>query len=130
MTEKNEQEKMAAERQVELLSSALDKAVENGGVWLNSKGKTAPQFYKKSVTISPFNAIVLGLHSDQNGYKTNEYTLFSEAKKRGESVQTKVKMSLAVMTTSNCPKRLRTSTRESEAGRYEPSSTFSRPPYH
>ena len=27
MTEKNEQEKMAAERQVELLSSALDKAV-------------------------------------------------------------------------------------------------------
>ena len=91
MTEKNEQEKMAAERQVELLSSALDKAVENGGVWLNSKGKTAPQFYKKSVTISPFNAIVLGLHSDQNGYKTNEYTLFSEAKKRGESVQTKEK---------------------------------------
>ena len=91
MTEKNEQEKMAAERQVELLSSALDKAVENGGVWLNSKGKTAPQFYKKSVTISPFNAIVLGLHSDQNGYKTNEYTLFSDAKKRGESVQTKEK---------------------------------------
>ena len=91
MTEKNEQEKMAAERQVELLSSALDKAVENGGVWLNSKGKTAPQFYKKNVTISPFNAIVLGLHSDQNGYKTNEYTLFSEAKKRGESVQTKEK---------------------------------------
>ena len=91
MTEKNEQEKMAAERQVELLSSALDKAVENGGVWLNAKGKTAPQFYKKSVTVSPFNAVILGLHSDQNGYKTNEYTLFSEAKKRGESVQTKEK---------------------------------------
>ena len=91
MTEKNEQEKLAAERQVELLSSALDKAVENGGVWLNAKGKTAPQFYKKSVTVSPFNAVILGLHSDQNGYKTNEYTLFSEAKKRGESVQTKEK---------------------------------------
>lgn len=91
MTEKNPQEKMAAERQVELLSSALDKAVENGGVWLNSKGKTAPRFYKKSVTVSPFNAVMLGLHSDQNGYKTNEYTLFSEAKKRGESVQSKEK---------------------------------------
>jgi len=91
MTEKNQQEKMAAERQVELLSSALDKAAENGGVWLNSKGKTAPQFYKKNVTVSPFNALILGLHSDQNGYKTNEYTLFSEAKKRGESVQSKEK---------------------------------------
>ena len=91
MTEKNTQEKMAAERQVELLSTALDRGVENGGVWLNSKGKTAPTLYKKNTTVSPFNAVILGLHSDQNGYKTNGYTLFSEAKKRGESVQSKEK---------------------------------------
>lgn len=87
MTEKNQQEKNAAERQVELLSNAFDKAQENGGVWLNKDGKQAPKFYQKGVVISPFNAIILGLHSDQNKYKTNEYTLFSEAKKRGESVQ-------------------------------------------
>ena len=87
MTEKNQQEKNAAERQVELLVNAFDKAQENGGVWLNKDGKKAPQFYLKGVTVSPFNAIILGLHSDQSNYKTNEYTLFSEAKKRGESVQ-------------------------------------------
>ena len=87
MTEKNQQEKNAAERQVALLSNAFDKAQENGGVWLNRDSKHAPRLYQKSVVISPFNAIILGLHSDQNSYKTNEYTLFSEAKKRGESVQ-------------------------------------------
>ena len=87
MTEKNQQEKNAAERQVELLTNAFDKAQENGGVWLNKDSKQAPKFYQKGVVISPFNAIILGLHSDQNNYKTNEYTLFSEAKKRGESVQ-------------------------------------------
>ena len=31
------------------------------------------------------------MHADQHNYKTNQYTLFSEAKKRGESVQTKEK---------------------------------------
>ena len=87
MTEKNQQEKNAAERQVELLVNAFDKAQENGGVWLNKDGKKVPQFYQKGVTVSPFNAIILGLHSDQSNYKTNEYTLFTEAKKRGESVQ-------------------------------------------
>ena len=87
MTEKNLQERNAAERQVPLLVNAFDKAQENGCVWLNKDGKKAPQFYLKGVTISPFNAIILGLHSDQDNYKTNEYTLFSEAKKRGESVQ-------------------------------------------
>lgn len=87
MTEKNQQEKNAAERQVALLVNAFDKAQENGGVWLNKDGKKVPSFYQKGVSISPFNAIILGLHSDQDNYKTNEYTLFSEAKKRGESVQ-------------------------------------------
>ena len=65
MTEKNQQEKNAAERQVELLVNAFDKAQENGGVWLNKDGKKVPQFYQKGVTVSPFNAIILGLHSDQ-----------------------------------------------------------------
>ena len=74
MTEKNQQEKNAAERQVALLVNAFDKAQENGGVWLNKDGKKAPSFYQKGVSISPFNAIILGLHSDQDNYKTNEYT--------------------------------------------------------
>ena len=91
MTEKAQQEKNAAERQVALLTDALESARTHEGIWLNIKGKAAPRFYPRGVSVSAFNAVILGLHSDQNGYKTNEYTLFSEAKKRGESVQAKEK---------------------------------------
>ena len=91
MTKKTQQEKNAAERQVVLLAGALESSRTHEGVWLNPKGKAAPRFYPKGVAVSAFNAVILGLHSDQNGYKTNEYTLFSEAKKRGESVQAKEK---------------------------------------
>lgn len=91
MEEKNQQEKMAIVRQVELFENAFNKAKENGGMWLDNDGRKAPKLYLKPLQISAFNAIILGMHSDQNGYKTNQYTLFSEAKKRGESVQTKEK---------------------------------------
>lgn len=91
MTEKNQQEKMAAAHQVELFTRAFDKAKDNGGVWLDNKGRKAPGLYQKQLQVSPFNAIILGMHADQHNYKTNQYTLFSEAKKRGESVQTKEK---------------------------------------
>lgn len=91
MTEKNQQEKMAAARQVELFTRAFEKAMDNGGVWLDNKGRKAPGLYQKHLQVSPFNAIILGMHADQHNYKTNQYTLFSEAKKRGESVQTKEK---------------------------------------
>ena len=91
MTEKNQQEKMAAARQVELFTRAFEKAIDNGGVWLDNKGRKAPGLYQKHLQVSPFNAIILGMHADQHNYKTKQYTLFSEAKKRGESVQTKEK---------------------------------------
>lgn len=95
MEEKNQQEKMAVARQVELFENAFNKAKENGGIWLENDGRKAPRLYLKPLQISAFNAIILGMHSDQNGYKTNQYTLFSEAKKRGESVQTKEKECLS-----------------------------------
>ena len=91
MQEKNPQEKAAAEKQAELLINAMERAKQNGGVWLNPSEKTAPRFYPRGVNVSAFNAMTMALHSDQNNYKTNEYTLFSEAKKRGESVQSKEK---------------------------------------
>ena len=86
MKEKSAQEKNAAERQVSLITDALSKAAGNNGVWLNEEGKQYPRFYPKGATVSPFNAMVLGLNSDKNGYATNLYTLFSEAKKRDEAV--------------------------------------------
>ena len=79
MEEKNQQEKMAIVRQVELFENAFNKAKENGGMWLDNDGRKAPKLYLKPLQISAFNAIILGMHSDQNGYKTNQYTLFSEA---------------------------------------------------
>ena len=86
MKEKSAQEKNAAERQVSLITDALSKAAGNNGVWLNEEGKQYPRFYPKGTAVSPFNAMVLGLNSDKNGYATNLYTLFSEAKKRDEAV--------------------------------------------
>ena len=88
MTEKTTHEQNAAQRQVELLSDALERAKTNGGVLRNAVGKTAAQFYGNESQVSPFNALTMALHSDANGYKTNLYTLFNDAKKRGEAVQT------------------------------------------
>lgn len=42
MTEKNQQEKMAAERQVELFTKAFGKAKEDNGIWLDNNGRKAP----------------------------------------------------------------------------------------
>lgn len=42
MTEKNQQEKMAAERQVELFTKAFGKAKEDKGIWLDNNGRKAP----------------------------------------------------------------------------------------
>ena len=91
MTDKSPQEKQAAERQVELLVNALQEAKNNNGIWLNATGKTAPRFFPRGAGISAFNALTLALHSDKNGYDTNQYTLFSESRKRGESVLAKEK---------------------------------------
>ena len=87
MKEKSQFEKNAADKQVELLSEALNGAVTAGGHWLNATGKGYPKFYPKGVAVSPFNALFMALHSDRTGSKTNLFTLYSEAKARGESVR-------------------------------------------
>jgi antirestriction protein ArdC len=87
MTEKNQAEQNAAQRQKELLAEALEKARANGGAFLNAEGKTAPRLYPGGNAVSPFNSLILSLHSERNGYKTNLYMPFPEAKKRGDSVQ-------------------------------------------
>lgn len=70
-----------------MLSEALNSAVSAGGHWLNATGKGYPKFYPKGVAVSPFNALFMALHSDKTGSKTNLFTLYSEAKARGESVR-------------------------------------------
>ena len=84
--DKSPQEKAAVEREKELLSGALNGAAISGGYWLNASGRTAPRFYPKGPEVSPFNALMLGMHADRGGYKTARYLSFNEAKKYGDSV--------------------------------------------
>ena len=87
MKQKNRQEQHAANRQVELLTNALNGAAVSGGYWLNAASRSLPRIYPKGPAVSPFNSLVLGMHADQNGYKTNLYTLFADAKQRGEAIR-------------------------------------------
>jgi antirestriction protein ArdC len=88
MADKNQSEQHAAERQKELLAQGLERARAEGGFLLNQAGKTAPRLYPRDAGVSAFNALILALHSDRGGYRTNLYTPYPGAKKRGESVQT------------------------------------------
>jgi len=83
--------KSAIERQADIIVSAFERAKENGGILLNENQKTQPSFYQNGVkvSVSPFNSVILAMHSDENKYETNQMTLFSDAKKRGESVKSK-----------------------------------------
>ena len=87
MKEKSQIEKKAEEKQTELLSAALGGASNAGGHWLNVSGKGFPRVYPQGVSASPFNALFMALHSDNNGCKTNLFTLYSETKARGAAVR-------------------------------------------
>lgn len=79
--------KTGVERQAEILVEALERASQNGGILLNEKEKLAPHFYNKKLTISPVNALVMALHSDQGEFQTNAYTLYNETQNRNEAVK-------------------------------------------
>lgn len=87
MKEKNQIEQQAAEKQVTLISEALDQASNTQGYWLNPSGKTYPIIYPKGVAVSPFNALIMALHSDKNGSRSNLFTTFSETKAQGYAVR-------------------------------------------
>ena len=70
-----------------LLMSALLSAGADHGRWLNKDGKSAPDFVQKGQSVSAFNALMMALHSDANGYKTNFYTTFNAARHDGYSVK-------------------------------------------
>ena len=87
MADKKQAEQHAAQRQKELLAEALEKARAEGGALLNQAGKTAPRLYPRDTGVSAFNALVLALHSDRGGYRTNLYTPFPRAKQQGDAVK-------------------------------------------
>ena len=85
MKEKSSQEQAAAARQVELIVGAL-KGASADGYWLNVACKERPRIYPQNATLSAFNSLVVGIHSDNGGYSTSLYTTFNDAKRRGESI--------------------------------------------
>lgn len=87
MAEENITKKTGTERQTEILVAALERASQNGGTLLNATQKAMPQFYDKSLRITPVNALIMAMHSDQGKFKTNNYTMFNETHDRNEAVK-------------------------------------------
>ena len=87
MAEENINKKTGAERQAEVLVAALERANKNGGTLLNAGQKAKPQFYDKTLRITPVNALIMAMHSDNGEFKTNSYTMFNETHDRSEAVK-------------------------------------------
>ena len=87
MAEENINKKTGAERQAEVLVAALERANKNGGSLLNAGQKAMPQFYDKTLRITPVSALVMAMHSDSGEFKTNSYTMFNETHDRNEAVK-------------------------------------------
>lgn len=87
MAEENINKKTGAERQAEVLVATLERANKNGGTLLNAGLKAMPQFYDKTLRITPVNALIMAMHSDIGEFKTNSYTMFNETHDRSEAVK-------------------------------------------
>lgn len=87
MAEENINKKTGAERQAEVLVATLERANKNGGTLLNAWQKAMPQFYDKTLRITPVNALIMAMHSDNGEFKTNTYTMFNETHDRSEAVK-------------------------------------------
>ena len=87
MAEENINKKTGAERQAEVLVAALERANKNGGTLLNAWQKAMSQFYDKTLRITPVNALIMAMHSDNGEFKTNSYTMFNETHDRSEAVK-------------------------------------------
>lgn len=87
MAEENINKKTGSERQAEVLVATLERANKNGGTLLNAWQKAMPQFYDKTLRITPVNALIMAMHSDNGEFKTNSYTMFNETHDRSEAVK-------------------------------------------
>ena len=87
MAEENINKKTGAERQAEVLVATLERVNKNEGTLLNAGQKAMPQFYDKTLRITPVNALIMAMHSDNGEFKTNTYTMFNETHDRSEAVK-------------------------------------------
>ncbi|MGN1246184.1 MAG: zincin-like metallopeptidase domain-containing protein, partial [Muribaculaceae bacterium] len=87
MADENEQLKIAMQRRSELLAAALESARNNGGVWLNGDGKSAPRLYPRGASPGSLNSLIMAVAADANSYKTNAYTFYNVARSEGANVK-------------------------------------------
>ena len=87
MAEETIQKKTGTERQAAFLVTALERASQQNGVLLNGTKKQTPRFFDKGLRVNPVNALIMAIHSDLGGFKTNSYVLFNDTKNRGEAVR-------------------------------------------
>lgn len=69
--------------QASLLSGALAASVQHDGFFLNLSGKQSPVLYHDDQAVSAFNALMMGLHADANGYKSYVFTTYDSSKADG-----------------------------------------------
>lgn len=75
-----------------ILLGGLAAAEKNDGVWMNKGFRQSPSFlFSQKLAIEPYNEVLMGLAAEQNGFRTNVYTTFDDAKRNGIYVQAKQK---------------------------------------
>ena len=79
--------KSALERQREVLIQSLEQAAQNDGLFLNVNYKLAPHFYNKNLQISPINALMMAMHSDNKNCVSNAYITFQQLQEFNTSVR-------------------------------------------
>lgn len=72
---------------VALLLAALVSSKNNNGVWLNPGFRKDAQFLFGNSPITGYNALMMNLHSEQNGYRSSIYTQYNPAKDNGMPIK-------------------------------------------
>lgn len=80
---KKEAKPMMVVTHAALLLSALASAKEKNGVWLNSGYRDNASFMFSQTPISGYNNLLMNMHSEQKGYRSNVYTYYDQAKQQG-----------------------------------------------
>lgn len=70
-----------------LLLAALVSSKNNNGVWLNPGFRKDAQFLFGISPITGYNALMMNLHSEQNGYRSSIYTQYNPAKDNGMPIK-------------------------------------------
>lgn len=70
-----------------LLLAALVSAKNNNGVWLNPGFRKDAQFLFGNSPITGYNALMMNLHGEQNGYRSSIYTQYNPAKDNGMPIK-------------------------------------------